>query len=809
MNQIFTSEQIKENIISKLNRYYGVKQEEAEKEHIYNCVSLVLKDILINKRYEFREKIKKTQSKRVYFMCMEFLVGKSIKNNLYNLGLTDVFSEAVKSFGFSLENVFESEPDPGLGNGGLGRLAACYMDSLSTLGYAATGYSICYQYGFLKQKLLDGEQVELPDNWMVDGEISLVPRTDKTVIVKLNGHVSEKWDNGRLSIIHENCEEIKAVPYDMMITGYDSETVNVLRLWRAYDNKDFNMKLFTQGQYTEAMEHSNSAEIISKVLYPSDNHVEGKLLRLAQQYFLVSASLQTIIADHLAAYGSLYNFTEKTAIHLNDTHPALCIPELMRILLDTYSYPWEKAWYVVCHVFTYTNHTVMPEALECWNEDLFKLRLPRIYAIICEINRRFCAELWNSYHGDWNRISKMAVIAYNQIRMANLSVLGSSKVNGVSKLHSDILTKTIFHDLYKHTPEKFTNVTNGIAHRRWLCESNPALSDLITNCIGDSFIKKPETLINFAGFADDKSVILRLNEIKHENKINFSNYINKKTGIIPDPHSIFDVQVKRMHEYKRQLLNVLRIISIYNELRENPEADIRPQTFFFGAKAAPGYYMAKEIIKLISCISVEIEKNPKIREKLRVIFLEEYNVSLAEILMPASEISEQISLAGKEASGTGNMKFMLNGALTVATLDGANVEMAEAVGRDNIFIFGLETHEVDDLWKRGYNSLNYYSGSEKLRLAIDSLNTGFAGNSFSHIAHYLISGTGISDPYMCLADFDSYCITHDKVTELYNDIISWNKKSLINIAHAGKFASDRSITEYANDIWQIKPVTQL
>ena len=572
---------------------------------------------------------------------------------------------------------------------------------------------------------------------------------------------------------------------------------------------NFNMNLFSQGQYVKAMEEDTNAEIISKVLYPSDNHTEGKYLRLSQQYFLVSASLQSIIADHLASYGSLSNFAEKVAIHINDTHPAMVIPELMRILIDNYSYGWDDAWNLVTSTVSYTNHTVMPEALETWNEDLFRLKLPRIYQIICEINRRFCAELWTAYPGDWDRISRMAVVAYNQIRMANLSVVGSHTVNGVSKLHSEILKKTIFHDFYKHTPGKFTNVTNGIAHRRWLCYSNPQLTALIDECIGDTWHKQPERLESFARFADDASVLQRIEKIKRANKVNFAIYTEEKTGIKLDPDSVFDVQIKRMHEYKRQLLSALRIISLYVQLKENPDLDITPQTFIFGAKAAPGYYMAKNIIKLICYISADIEKNPKIREKLRVIFMEDYNVSLAEVLIPAADISEQISLAGKEASGTGCMKLMANGAITIGTMDGANVEMYEHLGADNIYIFGLTTEEVDDLWKRGYYATSYYLQSEKLRAAVDALDAGFNGRSFGDMKQYLVNpqyAHGVADPYMCLADFDSYMSVHDAMLRDYSDRKKWDRMSLINTAKAGYSSADRSIREYADNIWHIRPI---
>ncbi len=809
MNTEYTKASVRDAVCAKLARYFGTTPEEATEEQIYKSVVLSVKDLLTQKRTEFKGDTKKQRGKKVYYLCMEFLIGRSLKNNLRNLGIADIYGEVLSEMGFSLDEIYSLEPDPGLGNGGLGRLAACYMDALTTLDYPATGFSILYEYGLFKQRIIDGEQIELPDNWMPEGDVWLVPRKDKTFTVKFGGRVVENWENGHCDISMEDCDVVQAVPFDMMISGADSKAVNILRLWKACDTKNFNMDLFSQGQYYKAMEEGTNAEIISKVLYPSDNHTEGKFLRLTQQYFLVSASLQSIISDHLASYGSLDNFAEKAAIHINDTHPAMVIPELMRILIDTYSYGWDEAWRIVTATVSYTNHTVMPEALETWNEDLFKLKLPRIYSIICEINRRLCSNLWTSYPGDWDRISRMAVVGYGQIRMANLSVIGSNKVNGVSKLHSDILKKTIFHDFYKYTPQKFTNVTNGIAHRRWLCYSNPQLTALIDECIGDSWHKHPENLADFSRFANDSSVLDRIGSIKRANKANFAIYAEKRSGVKLDPDSVFDVQIKRMHEYKRQLLNTLRIISLYVRLKEDPNLDITPQTFIFGAKAAPGYYMAKSIIKLICYLSAEIEKDPIMRQKLRVVFMEDYNVSLAEVLIPAADISEQISLAGKEASGTGCMKLMANGALTIGTLDGANVEIFEQVGDENMYIFGLTTEEVDDLWKRGYNAMQYYMQSERIKSAVDALDVGFNGRSFSDMKQYLINPSyshGIADPYMCLADFDSYVNTYEAMLRDYSNREKWNRMSFMNTAKSGFFSADRAIREYADNIWHIRSI---
>jgi len=807
MATIEQKKQVKENIETKLSRYFGVIPKEATRDQMYKAVAMTVKDILTEKRGNFKHEVNEKGAKRVYYMCVEFLLGRSLKTGICNLGMTKEYEEALAAYGFSLEDIYECEPDAGLGNGGLGRLAACFMDSLSSLDYPATGFSICYDYGFFKQMIVDGMQVELPDIWLPGGEVWLVPRTDRIYKVKMGGHVKENWKDGHLEVLYENCEEIEAVPYDMMISGADSKAVSQLRLWKARDIHNFNMKLFTQGQYTEAVEKSTNAESISKVLYPSDNHVEGKLLRLSQQYFMVSASCQSIIRDHMAVYGTLDNLADKVAIHINDTHPALCIPELMRILIDEYFYSWDKAWEIVVNVCSYTNHTVMPEALETWNEDLFRFKLPRIYMIIQEINERFCREAWKSFPGNWNRISKMSIVSYGQVRMANLCAVGCHSVNGVSKLHSDILTKSIFKDFYAMYPDKFLNVTNGIAHRRWLCYSNPGLAGLLDETIGTGYRHNPEELASFSKYADDAEVRARVRAIKHDNKIAFSNHIYRQTGRLIDTHSFYDVHIKRLHEYKRQLLNVLNIIGLYIDIKENPNKEFQPQTFLFAAKAAPGYYMAKNIIKLICCLGKEIENDPVVREKLAVVFLENYNVSMAEALVPAAELSEQISLAGKEASGTGCMKLMINGAMTIGTLDGANVEMLDAVGEENMYIFGLTSSEVDDLWLRGYSSSEFYANNEKLRKIINALNIGFAGESFADIASYLLTGQGVADPYMCLADFESYRTTHARAINDYQDKDKWNRMSLLNIAACGYFAADRSIKEYAENIWNIKRLT--
>ena len=803
----FTELDAKELIKGKLSRYFGVAPTEARKDQLYKAVVMSIRDIMLEKRHKFHLTTKKNKAKRVYYMCMEFLMGRTLKNSVFNLGLTDIFTEALKEYDVTLEELYELEPDAGLGNGGLGRLAACFMDALATGDYPAMGYSIRYDYGLFKQKIVDGWQTELPDVWLPGGEVWLTQRSDKVFTVKFDGYVEEKWTENGLQSVYCNAKEIQAVAYDMMVSGYDSKAVSVLRLWKARSIQNFDMKLFSQGDYASVMKDDNEAELISKVLYPSDNHAEGKSLRLKQQYFLVSASLQNILADHKRRYGSLKLLPKMAVIHLNDTHPALVIPELMRLLIDENAMSWDEAWEITTSTCAYTNHTVLAEALETWPEDLIARRLPRIYTILKEINRRFCEDLWARFPGDWDKISRMAIISYNTVKMANLSVLGSHHVNGVSGLHSDIIKESIFKDSYDYTPEKFTNVTNGIAHRRWLNQSNPELCALLNDCIGEGYAKDASKLAQFKKFENDESVLKRLSEIKALKKQQFADFAYKKQGAIIDPNTIFDVQAKRLHEYKRQLLNVLHIINDYLILKDNPDAPIQPKTYIFAAKAAAGYYMAKKIIKLICYLAEEIRKNPKISEKLNVVYMEDYNVTMSEKLMPASEISEQISLAGKEASGTGNMKFMINGALTIGTLDGANVEMAEKVGKENIYIFGLKADEVSEIWRGGYSSSIYYNNDLALRRIIEALIVGFNGESFADIANYLLTGSPIADPYMCMADFQSYLSTQNEMSTLYaTEKRLWNQKALRNIAAAGFFAADRSIKEYAQNIWNLKPL---
>jgi len=803
----FTEKEAKDLINGKLSRYFGVTPVEARKEQLYKAVVMSIRDIMLEKRHAFHLKTKAAKAKKVYYLCMEFLMGRSLKNSIFNLGLTDVYKKALEEYDVTLEELYELEPDAGLGNGGLGRLAACFMDGLATQDYPAMGFSIRYDYGLFKQKIVEGWQTELPDVWLPGGEVWLTQRSDKIFTIKFDGYIEEKWTEHGMEAIYRDAKEIQAVAYDMMVSGYDSQAISVLRLWKARSVQNFDMKLFSQGDYASVMKDDNEAELISKVLYPADNHVEGKSLRLKQQYFLVSASLQNILADHKRRYGSLKLLPKMAAIHLNDTHPALAIPELMRLLIDENGMSWDEAWGITTSVCAYTNHTVLAEALETWPEDLIARRLPRIYMILKEINRRQCEELWAKFPGDWDKISRMAIMSYNIVKMANLSVHGSHHVNGVSALHSDIIKDSIFKDFYEFTPNKFTNVTNGIAHRRWLNQSNPELCALLNDCIGEGYAKDASKLAAFKKFDNDESVLKRLEEIKALKKKQFADFALKKQGVKIDPNTLFDVQAKRLHEYKRQLLNVLHVITDYLTLKENPDAPMQPKTYIFAAKAAAGYYMAKKIIKLICFLAEDIRKHPKIAEKLNVVYMEDYNVTMSEYLMPASEISEQISLAGKEASGTGNMKFMINGALTIGTLDGANVEMAEQVGNENIYIFGLKADEVSEIWRNGYSASVYYNNDPMLRKVIEALIIGFNGESFADIANYLLTGTPIADPYMCMADYQSYLATQNEMSKLYaTDKRTWNQKALRNIAAAGYFAADRSIRDYAENIWNTVPL---
>lgn len=802
MKYSLTEAQAKELIEAKLSHYYGVSPTEATDEQFYKAVALIVREMMHDGSREFKKTALDKGAKKIYYLSMEFLMGRSLKNNLYNLNLTSTFEKALKSFGIKLDKLYDQEPDAGLGNGGLGRLAACYLDGLASQGYQGMGYSILYEYGIFKQKLVDGWQTELPDFWLPGGEVWLVRRDKDKVDVLFNGYVEDSWDNQYHYVEQKNATVITAVPYDMFVSGKDGKATSILRLWKS-QAPGLDMSLFDQGQYMRAMEQNAMAEVISKVLYPADNHPEGKSLRLKQQYFLVSASVQDMIHRHLRHYGTMDNFAEKNAVHINDTHPTLAILELMRILLDECGYGWDDAWSIVTKACAYTNHTVMKEALECWNEDLFRSLLPRVYQIAKEVDNRYRANVW-ALTGDAGKVERMAVISDGIIRMANLCVAACHSINGVSALHSQILKDDLFNDYYQLTPEKFKNVTNGIAHRRWLCQSNPLLTSYLNKLIGSGFVYAADELENLKKYADDKKVLDKIGDIKLQNKKTFAEYVKKTTGVELDPNSIFDVQVKRLHEYKRQHLNALNIVAKYLEIKENPDGDYVPHTYIFAAKAASGYFMAKKIISFICALADMINNDPDMRGRLKVVYLEDYNVTMAERLMPAADISEQISLAGTEASGTGNMKLMINGAVTLGTLDGANVEIHEAVGDDNIVLFGMRTPEVNEVKRNGYTPMNYYINNPELKKVIDFIQQGINGKQFPEIGNTIIH----HDPYMVLADFADYRNAQKKIDEIYRDKDRFNRMSLMNIAGAGRFAADRAINEYARDIWHADKVVK-
>ena len=803
----YTKAQLTELIIGKLNRNFGRTVENATSQHMFKACALVLRDIMSRHQMQTSNNVWEGQQRQVHYLSLEFLMGRSLEKNAYNLGLLDTLSEALEDMGFAAGDLFETEPDAGLGNGGLGRLAACYLDSMTTLEIPATGYSICYELGIFKQKIIDGRQVELADNWLGLGDAWLIPKMDEVEEVRFGGHIVDHWVDGVNKPEHVGYTTVLAIPRDMEIAGYNTNHTNKLRLWDAKSPAPVDMSLYSRGEYLKAVEQQAMAEVIAKVLYPADDHYEGKSLRLKQQYFFVSATVQSIVRKHRAQYGTLRNFHQKHAIQINDTHPTLVIPELMRILLDVEGYTWDEAWHIVTNTVCYTNHTVLAEALERWPQNLIETLVPRVWEILQEIAARYQRQLEGYFGGDMNRVANMAIVWGGEVRMANLCICACQAVNGVSALHSDILKRDVFHDAYLREPNKFKNVTNGIDHRRWLAQVNPKLDTLIRDCTGsDEYLLRPDAISGLEKFKDDKSVLDRLAAIKKENKTKFADYVARESGIILNTDAIFDVQVKRLHEYKRQLLNVLHIISLYHKLHDDPNADFVPQTFLFGAKAAPGYHVAKQIIQLINSLAAEIAKDPVCKDKLQVVFLENYRVSVAEKLMPASELSEQISTAGKEASGTGNMKFMMNGALTIGTLDGANVEMHQQLGDENIFLFGLTADEVAQVRHHGYRSMDYYYHNNDLKRVIDQMSAGFSdGISYSDLSNRLLYGAGgsMADEYLLLADFGSYCDAHRRSLEVYKNKDEWNRKSLINIARSGIFAADRSISDYARDIWNV------
>ena len=788
---------LKDKVVSECD----VTLDVASAEQIYRCMAMIVRQIMSDRQKQFQAKTLGEGKKQVYYLCMEFLMGRSLRTSLFNLGLNEVAEQVLADADIKIDTIYEQEPDAGLGNGGLGRLAACYLDGMATDCIPGTGYSILYEYGIFKQKIVDGWQQETADNWLPGGQVWIKSHPDQAQEIRFDGQAIETWEGGFHHVKYENYNSVIAVPNDMYVAGYGTQGVSKLRLWQA-KAPSFDMSSFNAGNYNTAISQSASAELISKILYPNDNHTEGKILRLRQQYFFSAASVADILGNHLNQYGTLENLPDKIAIQLNDTHPTIAIPEMMRILLDECSYEWDAAFDICRKVFAYTNHTVMSEALEKWSVEIFRSTLPRIWQIVQEMDRRCRADLEKAFPGDQGKINYMAIIGDNQVRMANICAYTCHSINGVSKLHSEIIKDSVFHDYFLYKPKAFKNVTNGIAYRRWLLAANPGLTKLLEDSIGPGFKQDASELKKFEKFADDSAMLDKLAAVKRANKVSFANYLEKATGQVIDPDSIFDCQVKRMHEYKRQHLNAMNIAAEYLYLKANPNADFVPKTYIFGAKAAPGYYMAKQMIRMICKLGKLIDNDPAVKDKLRIVYLEDYCVSLSERLMPASEVSEQISLAGTEASGTGNMKFMLNGAITLGTLDGANVEIADAAGKDNEIIFGMLTPEVNALKGMGYHPQAFISDDNVAMAVLDMLEKGWNGENFSEVTNNLRN----SDPYMVLADFKDYRRAQHTVQELYKQKQTWNRMSLMNISNAGIFSADRSIMDYARDIWGATPV---
>ena len=805
---------LKASIVKELRRDFGKTLEEAHDYELYYAVSRAAMDYIVEKWYNTKKTYAVKQVKQAYYFSAEFLMGRYLGNNLINLKINEAVKETLEELGVDINKVEDQEFDTGLGNGGLGRLAACFLDSMATCKLPGHGYGLRYKYGMFEQKIENGYQVEYPDDWTRYGDPWSIVRMDRVYEVKFGGQIEVHKDEvGKEYFKRVNTENVLAVAYDVPVVGYGNDTINTLRLWEARSPEGFDLKLFNDQTYLQASAKAVEAQDISRVLYPNDTEKDGKLLRLKQQFFFTSASLQDIVRRYKGTYGNDFSkFAEKVAIQLNDTHPVVAIPELMRIFLDSEKLLWDEAWSICKKVFAYTNHTILSEALEKWDIALFQPLLPRIYQIIEEINRRFVEELHQKYPGDIGKIQYMSIIGNGQVRMAWLAIVGSHKVNGVAALHTEILKNSELKDWYDLYPEKFLNKTNGITQRRWLLKANPELSSLITELIGDGWTTDLYKLKELEKYLDDENVLNRVAEIKLHNKERLANYIKETTGIEVNPHSIFDIQVKRLHEYKRQLLNVLHIMDLYNRLKENPLLDIEPRTFIFGAKAASGYRRAKSIIKLINTLAERINNDADINGKIKVVFLENYRVSLAEKIFPAADISEQISTASKEASGTGNMKFMLNGALTLGTMDGANVEIVEEAGLENEFIFGLSAAEVEEFQRNGqYNPFDDYNKVEGLKKVVDQLGDGTFDDDhkgiFRELQTSLLYGVDGSRPdvYFLLRDFDSYREAQTRIDNAYKNKKDWARKALINIANAGKFSSDRTIMEYAREIWDIEP----
>ena len=804
----FDKEKFKKELESNVRMLFRRKLEEATPQQIYQAVAYSVKDDIIDNWIETHKAYEKQDKKMVYYMSMEFLMGRALGNNMINLLCYDDVRETLEELGLDLNLIEDQEPDAALGNGGLGRLAACFLDSLATLGYPAYGCGIRYRYGMFKQKIENGYQVEVPDNWLKYGNPFEIKRDEYAVEVKFGGYVDVEMHNGRQKFVQKGYQSVRAVPYDMPIVGYGNHIVNTLRIWDAEAINNFNLDSFDKGEYQKAVEQENLARTICEVLYPNDNHMAGKELRLKQQYFFISASVQRAIAKYKETHDDIRKFHEKVTFQLNDTHPTVAVAELMRILVDEEGLEWDEAWEIARKTCAYTNHTIMAEALEKWPIELFSRLLPRVYQIVEEINRRFVIEIQNKYPGDQEKIRKMAILYDGQVRMAHLAIAGSYSVNGVARLHTDILKKRELKDFYEMMPEKFNNKTNGITQRRFLLHGNPLLASWVTDKIGDDWITNLDHLKHLKVYVDDEKCQQEFMNIKYQNKVRLAKYIKEHNGIDVDPRSIFDCQVKRLHEYKRQLMNILHVMYLYNEIKAHPDMDIVPRTFIFGAKAAAGYYTAKLTIKLINAVADKINNDPSINGKIKVVFIEDYRVSNAELIFAAADVSEQISTASKEASGTGNMKFMLNGALTLGTMDGANVEIVEEVGKENAFIFGLSADQVMEYEKNGnYNPRDVYNNNQDVRQVLTQLVNGFYSPENPELFRALYDALLEKDTYFTLLDFDSYKEAHNRIDAAYRDEEHWARTAMLQTASAGKFSSDRTIEEYAKEMWHLEKVT--
>ena len=804
----FDKEKFKKELESNVRMLFRRNLDEATTQQIYQAVAYSVKDDIIDNWIETHKAYEKQDKKMVYYMSMEFLMGRALGNNMINLLCYDEVRETLEELGLDMNLIEDQEPDAALGNGGLGRLAACFLDSLATLGYPAYGCGIRYRYGMFKQKIENGYQVEVPDNWLKYGNPFEIKRDEYAVEVKFGGYVDVEMHNGRQKFVQKGYQSVRAVPYDMPIVGYGNHIVNTLRIWDAEAINNFNLDSFDKGEYQKAVEQENLARTICEVLYPNDNHMAGKELRLKQQYFFISASVQRAIAKYKETHDDIRKFHEKVTFQLNDTHPTVAVAELMRILVDEEGLEWDEAWEITRKTCAYTNHTIMAEALEKWPIELFSRLLPRVYQIVEEINRRFVIEIQNKYPGDQEKIRKMAILYDGQVRMAHLAIAGSYSVNGVARLHTDILKKRELKDFYEMMPEKFNNKTNGITQRRFLLHGNPLLASWVTDKIGDDWITNLDHLKHLKVYVDDEKCQQEFMNIKYQNKVRLAKYIKEHNGIDVDPRSIFDCQVKRLHEYKRQLMNILHVMYLYNEIKAHPDMDIVPRTFIFGAKAAAGYYTAKLTIKLINAVADKINNDPSINGKIKVVFIEDYRVSNAELIFAAADVSEQISTASKEASGTGNMKFMLNGALTLGTMDGANVEIVEEVGKENAFIFGLSADQVMEYEKNGnYNPRDVYNNNQDVRQVLTQLVNGFYSPENPELFRALYDALLEKDTYFTLLDFDSYKEAHNRIDAAYRDEQHWARTAMLQTASAGKFSSDRTIEEYAKEMWHLEKVT--